>query len=217
MRHETASDTPTASPLGGRDRRAAAVRRRVTFEAEALPHLETVRSVALRLVGDPARADDLVQDTLLKAYRAWDRFERGTNVRGWLVTILRRTHYSAYRDRRRRGRMLRLPVVREMSGSMEAGTPDPETEMLDRAVDPRLLRAIAELTPPFRTVLVMSDIDGLDYAEIARRLRVPLGTVKSRLSRARRSIRNRIYSHALAMGYIHQSGSRTSSRTAASG
>lgn len=175
--------------------------RTASFEAEALPELDALRARALRLTGgDGPRAADLVQETMIRAYGAWDGYERGTNVGAWLMTILRNVFVSDYRRRMRTPRPIELDeravsVLHLVSGS------DPEDEFFRRVIDREVVRAISELPDEFRLPLLLSDLEELDYAEIAARLGVPLGTVKSRLHRARRRLRRRLRDHADRVGY----------------
>jgi RNA polymerase sigma-70 factor, ECF subfamily len=173
------------------------------FDAEALPHLDALYRVAVRLTGDPTLAEDLVQDTMLKAYRSWRQYQPGTNAKGWLLTILRNTFINSYRRRRLE------PVATE---NLEAVEPhaiyrsvqdtDPEGTFFDRIVDAKVLEAIDALPTDFREVLVLSDMEGLSYGEIAESLRIPVGTVKSRLFRARRQLQSSLYRYAVETGII---------------
>jgi RNA polymerase sigma-70 factor (ECF subfamily) len=172
------------------------------FDQEALPHLDALYRVALRLTGDVTDAEDLVQDTMLKAYRSWRQYRPGTNAKAWLLTILRNTFINDYRRRRREPVTLDLDPV-EPSGLYGAvGEADPEGSFFSRLVDAKVLEAIDALPPDFREVLVLSDMEGLGYAEIAETLGIPLGTVKSRLFRARRQLQGELYAHAVEMGYV---------------
>jgi len=171
------------------------------FEREALPHLDTLYRVALRFAGEPSGAEDLVQDTMLRAFRGWSGFRPGTNVRAWLLTILRNTFINEYRRRRREPVPMDLDAI-EPYAVHEATASDPEGEFFSQIVDARVLQAVDALPEPFREVVVLSDMEGLNYAEIAEAVGVPVGTVKSRLFRGRRQLQRDLYEHAVAMGYI---------------
>ncbi len=158
--------------------------------------------MALRLTGNPAEADDLVQETMLKAYRAWDQFEKGTNAKGWLLTILRHAFINEYRRRARRPETVDLDAIEAFSVFHELQEEDPQGAFFDRIVDEEVLRAIDELPEQFRETVVLSDVEGLSYEEIARVLDVPIGTVKSRLFRARHLLQQKLYRYAVGMGYI---------------
>ncbi|HEX6106220.1 MAG TPA: sigma-70 family RNA polymerase sigma factor [Gemmatimonadales bacterium] len=173
-----------------------------TFDEEALPHLDALYRVALRLTGDPSRAEDLVQDTMLKAYRSWRQYRPGTNAKGWLLTILRNTFINDYRRRKLEPVPMDLEAVEPFAIFRDVAEADPEGAFFARIVDEKVIEAIDALPTDFREVLVLSDVEGLSYAEIAAALEVPVGTVKSRLFRARRQLQAALYTHAVEMGYI---------------
>jgi RNA polymerase sigma-70 factor (ECF subfamily) len=161
------------------------------FEQYVLPELDVLLRVAHSLTRNHADAEDLVQDTLLRAYKAIERFD-GRYPRAWLLTILRNTHIN--RNRRRRPELLRDPDTQ-----MERLAQSPETEeatrpdrFVDLEFDADLDAALATLSEPFATVVELVDIDGLAYAEAAEVLGIPIGTVMSRLHRARRKIRGEL-------------------------
>jgi RNA polymerase sigma-70 factor (ECF subfamily) len=181
------------------DPSTAAVR---AFDDEALPHLDVLYRVALRLTGDPAQAEDLVQDTMLKAYRSWRQYRPGTNAKGWLLTILRNTFINAYRRRKLEPVAMDLEAIEPHALYRAVESADPEGSFFGRLVDEKVLEAVDALPSDFREVLVLSDIEGMPYAEIAAALELPVGTVKSRLFRARRLLQAQLYSYAVEMGYI---------------
>jgi RNA polymerase sigma-70 factor (ECF subfamily) len=173
-----------------------------SFDAEALPHLDTLYRVALRLTGDAAAAEDLVQDTMLKAYRSWRQYRPGTNAKGWLLTILRNTFINAYRRRKLEPVAMDLEVAEPHAVDRAIAEVDPEGNFFAQIIDQKVIEAIDALPEDFREVLILSDIEGLTYAEIAQAIEAPIGTVKSRLFRARRQLQATLYSHAVEMGYI---------------
>ena len=167
--------------------------RRLSFEAEALTHVDALFRVALRFVGNAADADDLVQDTLFRAYQAWDQFERGTNAKGWLITILRHVFINEYRrDARRREILEAAPLQLEHAS----------VRYIDDLVDDEVVRAIDALPLPYREVVVLRDIEDLRYEEVATMLGVPVGTVKSRLFRAREMLQEKLLDYAVSTGLI---------------
>ena len=180
--------------------------KRRAFEQEALPHLDTVYRVALRLTSDPSRAEDLVQDTMFKAYRSWHRYQPGTNARAWLLTILRNTFINEYRREKHRGPTVDLSDVETFTLFEDVQEQDPEGRFFDRIVDDEVLRAIDTLPEEFRETLVLSDVESMSYQEIAEITGVPVGTVKSRLFRARQALQRRLYDYAVEMGYIKKRG-----------
>jgi RNA polymerase sigma-70 factor, ECF subfamily len=176
--------------------------KRESFEREALVHLDVLYRVALRLSGNPSDADDLVQETMLKAYRAWDQYEKGTNAKAWLLTILRHAFINEYRRRTRHPETVDLDKIEPYAVFPEVQDEDPQGAFFDRIVDDQVLRAIDQLPVVFRETLVLSDVEGMSYQEIAGILEIPVGTVKSRLFRARQLLQGKLYDYAVEMGYI---------------
>ncbi len=172
------------------------------FERDVLPHMDLMYRVALRLTGEAAAAEDLVQDTVLKAFRAWDSFRQGTNARGWLLTILRNTFINDYRRRRRAPAQVDLEVAEQHARLDDHPGHDPEGEFFRALVDDRILAAIDGLPEEFREVVVLSDVEGLGYAQIAETLGIPVGTVKSRLSRGRRLLQGTLLEYAIEAGIV---------------
>jgi RNA polymerase sigma-70 factor (ECF subfamily) len=175
---------------------------RAGFDQEILPHLDLLYRVALRFTREPARAEDLVQDTMVKAYRNWEKFEPGTSARAWLLAILRNTFINAYRREKREPISMEHGVLDAQAAAHPGEDSDPEGAFFDKIVDERILKALDTLPPEFREVMVLSDVEGLPYAEIAHALAIPVGTVKSRLFRARRLMQTELYQHALETGII---------------
>lgn len=169
------------------------------FEDEALPHLDTLYRVALRLTANPTAAEDLVQDTILRALRGWASFRPGSNARAWLVTILRNQFISGWRSARRAGPSVDLEAIPELS---DPDDPDPEGHFFANLVDDEVLRALDQLPEEFREVVVLSDLEGLPYGEVAEALGIPLGTVKSRIFRARRILQGQLRRYAEESGLI---------------
>ncbi len=176
--------------------------KRASFEREALVHLDALYRVALRLTGSASDADDLVQETMLKAYRGWHQFEKGTNAKGWLLTILRHAFINEYRRRMRHPETVDLDAIEPFAVFPELQDEDPQGSFFDRIVDDEVLRAIDGLPEQFRETVVLSDVEGMSYEDVARILEVPVGTVKSRLFRARRMLQAKLYDYAVSMGYI---------------
>lgn len=179
--------------------------KRRSFEKEAIPFLDTVYRVALRLAGDPSQADDLTQETMLKAYRAWHQYEQGTNVRAWLLTILRHTFINEYRRDKSRGTTVDVAEYEQFTVFHDVQEVDPEGHFFDQIVDDEVVRAIDQLPEEFRECIVLSDIGELSYAEVADIMKIPVGTVKSRLYRARQALQRLLYEYAVEAGYIKRS------------
>ncbi|MEX2531855.1 MAG: sigma-70 family RNA polymerase sigma factor [Gemmatimonadota bacterium] len=187
------------------------------FEREVLPELDAVYRFALRLARDPEQAEDLVQETFLKAYRNRTSYTPGTRARSWLFTICRNA-FLRREERSRRHREIVAEAVQEdparQSGEaavfQAARERDPEGAFWSQVVDEEILRAIDELPDEFREAVVLSDLEDLSYNEIARVLSLPIGTVKSRLFRGRRILQKRLYEYALAEGIFDRPRSEAS-------
>ncbi len=192
---ESSPTPPASSPVPLDDKRAS-------FEREALVHLDVLYRVALRLTGNPSDADDLVQETMLKAYRAWEQYEQGTNAKAWLLTILRHAFINEYRRRTRHPETVDVDTIEPFAVFSEVQDEDPQGAFFDKIVDDQVLQAIDQLPVVFRETLVLSDVEGMSYQEIAGILQVPVGTVKSRLFRARQLLQGKLYDYAVEMGYI---------------
>ena len=167
------------------------------FEADALACLDSLYRTALRLTHVPADAEDLVQETYLKAFRAADRFEPGTNLKAWLFTILHNTARNRVRDRRREAVTFDSETVdRAADAPPDVGAArfvdTPETLLLRETLDPDLKAAIEALPEAFRQAVWLRDVEEFSYAEIASMLAIPAGTVMSRISRGRRMLFDRL-------------------------
>lgn len=190
---------------------APARERERSFAAEALPHLDAVYRFALRLTGSPGEAEDLVQETFLRAFRAWDQYTPGTRAKSWLFTICRNAYLrERERDARRDEIVARAAHGRPGSdlpvneAPLFAGRPDydPEGDFFRNLVDARIFEAIDALPAEFREAVVLSDLEGLSYQEMSNVIGVPLGTVKSRLFRGRKALQSTLYDIAREGGYI---------------
>ena len=190
---------------------------RASFEREALPHLDALYRGALRLTGSAADADDLVQETMLKAHRAWHQYRPGSSAKAWLLTILRHAFINDYRRRAARPVTQQLDTIEPFLAVDVGGQADPEGAFFDALVDDEVLRAIATLPVAYREVFVLTDVEGLRYEESARVLAVPVGTIRSRLSRARKILRSRLVRYAEATGWITAPTRRTSASAGAAG
>src|SRR5215218_6537880 len=168
------------------------------FEAEALASLDSLYRAALRLTRVPADAEDLVQETYLKAFRAADRFEPGTNLRAWLFTILHNTARNRARDRARDTVSVDSEIVDRAAdapppGGRSAGAAEtPESLLLRETLAPELQAAIDALPEAFRQAVWLRDVEEFAYAEIAEMLSIPVGTVMSRISRGRHMLYDRL-------------------------
>jgi RNA polymerase sigma-70 factor (ECF subfamily) len=177
--------------------RTSGQRRAPGFDAEALGHVDSLYRTALRLTRSPADAEDLVQETYLKAFRAADRFEPGTNLRAWLFTILHNTLRNRVRDQARAATTVDTEAAERAADAavldvMRSGS-TPESRLIHDTLAPELQAAIDGLPEAFRQAVWLRDVEEFSYAEIARMLGVPLGTVMSRISRARRMLFERLH------------------------
>jgi len=164
-------------------------------------HLDALYSFALKLTRARDDADDLVSDTMLRAFQRWEQYRLGTNIRAWLFTIL----YHAFVSRKRRIDAREVQPLEDEDGReiFEAvGDADPESTFYDSFLDEDIVSAIQRLPDEYRDAVVMSDLHGLKYAEIAQILGVPEGTIKSRLFRGRRLLQVQLRDYAEEMGYI---------------
>ncbi|HET7075875.1 MAG TPA: sigma-70 family RNA polymerase sigma factor [Chloroflexia bacterium] len=162
------------------------------FEEVALAHLSGLYYAALRLTGRPADAEDLVQETYTRGYAAFDRFTLGTNARAWLYRIMNNLFLNQVsRAEARRTRSFSATAPADIA-AWEAPAADPAEILLDRTLDARLSAALRELPPDFRSALVAVDVGGFSYEEAAGMLGCPVGTVRSRLYRARSLLRARL-------------------------
>lgn len=180
------------------------------FAEEALPWLDAVYRFSMRLTrGDQDAAEDLVQDTFLRAHRFWHRYERGTNAKSWLFTICRNTYLHqkelVRNQRERPAADMHAPVeALSAASALKVPPPDPEKAFFARLIDEEVVEAIDALPEEFREVLVLSDLGDLKYSEIAQVLDIPLGTAKSRLFRARKLLQDRLREFAVESGYVRE-------------
>lgn len=187
--------------LGERAVEQERAERRARFDEEAVRHLDALYAFALKLTRARDDADDLVSDTMLRAFQRWEQYRLGTNIRAWLFTIL----YHAFVSRKRRIDAREVQPLEDEDGReiFEAvGDADPESTFYDSFLDEDIVSAIQRLPDEYRDAVVMSDLHGLKYAEIAKILGVPEGTIKSRLFRGRRLLQVQLRDYAEEMGYI---------------
>lgn len=177
------------------------------FESLLENQLDGLYSVALRYTRDPAQAEDLVNDTAVRALRFRDRFERGSNFKAWIYTILTNTFIHRYRRQKREREILegasRDDVERQLrSETSRELAREPETAYLEQLLSDDVIRALDDLPEDFRTVVVLCDIEGLSYKDISDVLKCPVGTVMSRLYRARRLLERKLAGLAVERGIL---------------
>ncbi|MFZ1866048.1 MAG: sigma-70 family RNA polymerase sigma factor [Polyangiales bacterium] len=183
----------------------AATRR--LFEVEVRPHLDALYSTALRLTRSPVDAEDLVQDTLVRAYRFYDRFEAGTNFKAWLLRIQMNAFVNRYRRTARERQVFEGPMATPvgegvMSRSTMRGLVDPVGDAQRRIIAQEINRAFEELSDDARAMVLLADVEELSYKEIAEVIGCPIGTVMSRLHRARKQLQSSLQQHAVQLGII---------------
>ena len=162
------------------------------FDAEALDQLGTLRALSRRMAPDRTEADDLVQDAYLNAFRASDRFEPGTNLRAWLRTILTNLAKNRRRDLVRSRVQFNEAEVARAADARASAQASPEQRLLSEAVAPSLQAALESMPKTLRDAVWLRDVEEMTYADMARRLRIPIGTVMSRISRGRRLLHERL-------------------------
>jgi RNA polymerase sigma-70 factor (ECF subfamily) len=163
------------------------------FDEEALDHIGALRALSLRLTQNRTEADDLVQDAYLHAFRASDRFTPGTNLKAWLRTILTNLARNRRRDRVRSRVQTNEEEVARAAESGVSEEASPEQRLLRKVVAPGLQTALESMPKTLRDAVWLRDVEELSYADMARRLRIPIGTVMSRISRGRRLLHERLF------------------------
>src|SRR5574341_2261882 len=175
------------------------------FEQQALSFLDALYRTGLRMTRSEADAEDLVQETYIRAFRFRDQFTRGTNMKAWLFRILTNTFINAYRRKATQPQTTELDDVEEttlhrhMTKTGAEASPEPERVVLDSMVDSEIREALEDLPEHFRTAVLL-DVEGFAYKEIAEMLDIPIGTVMSRLHRGRKFLQRRLYDLARERG-----------------
>jgi len=179
------------------------------FADLAMPYMSALYSAALRMTRNPADAEDLVQETYLRAYRGFGGFQEGTNLKAWLYKILTNTFINTYRAKKRRPEQEQLDDVEDFYlyrrlGGLEAVEADrsPEAEVLDAIPEESVKRALEDLPEQFRIAVLLADVEGFSYKEIAEITDVPIGTVMSRLHRGRKALQRRLWDLAEERGLV---------------
>jgi RNA polymerase sigma-70 factor (ECF subfamily) len=180
-----------------------------SFEVELLGQLDTLYGVSCRMTRSTAEAEDLVQDTVVKAMRARDQFQPGTNLKAWLLRIMTNTFINRYRRGGMERDLIDGPDAESLTDAWVGANTmramrDPETQALTPLVEAEVQRALDDLPAEFRLAVVLSDIEELSYKEIADAMGCPIGTVMSRLHRGRRMLQKTLREHAVAMGIVNE-------------
>jgi len=185
------------------------------FEKEFLPHLEALHSFAFHLCYNEEDAADLVQETFLKAFRFIDKFEEGTNAKAWLFKILKNAYINQYRKDARQPSMVdydEVAVYQEEEEGQSTSYFDLREEIFDQMMGDEVSTALNALPEEFRTVIWLCDIEGFSYEEIAKITDIPIGTVRSRLFRARNMLKEKLQNYAVNMGFKDLRGSKRAKR-----
>lgn len=188
----------------------AAREKRTEFERQALVHTDALYGAAYRLTRNPRDAEDLVQDALLRAYRFWDSFEQDSNCKAWLLRIVTNTFINEYQRKKRSREVLDAATAEQDATDgvlVQAENSDrqsPERTLLERSVSDDVQRALDALPDDFRTAVVLCDVQGLSYKEIADIMGTPVGTVMSRLFRGRKLLAAGLREFALSQGYVRE-------------
>jgi RNA polymerase sigma-70 factor (ECF subfamily) len=175
------------------------------FENDAMQFAGQLYSAALRMTRNPADAEDVVQETYLKAYRAYNTFKAGTNLKAWLYRILTNTYINRYRKAQRRPSEVELGELQDLYlyrrlGEESGASVSAEEVVLDRFVDKDVKQALESLAEHFRMPVLLADVEGFSYKEIAEMLDIPIGTVMSRLHRGRKALQKKLWSVAEERG-----------------
>lgn len=182
---------------------------RAEFEQNALPQLDALYGTALRLTRNNTEAEDLVQDTMVRAYRFWHTFKPGTSIKAWLFTILRNTFINRY-NRRSRGREVRDDLESQLGalggqsgvGTRSAEISGPDAAVQQKMTHERIKAALDTIPQDYRMAVMLADLEGLAYKEIAEIMQCPIGTVMSRIYRGRKLLYAVLHDHAVELGMI---------------
>jgi RNA polymerase sigma-70 factor (ECF subfamily) len=177
------------------------------FEQQALPHMEVLYNYALRITRNAEDANDLLQETFLKAYRFWDKFEQGTNLRAWMFRIMKNTYINLYRKEVKEPDTVDYDEIESYYNIIRDESSDDndlQQKIFGQLLDDDVSKALESLPEEFKTVVILCDIEGLSYEEIAEFLQIPVGTVRSRLHRGRKILYTQLYDYAKDRGLIRK-------------
>lgn len=185
------------------------IEKKKEFESIAFQYMDSLYSTALRMTRDSIEAEDLVQDTYLRAYRFYDKFQPGTNFKAWIFKILTNTFINKYRKKVKAPQQIEYEKVEflyseEEKERMPDDDPDIDYEKYKELFDDKINEALAEISEEFRLVVLLCDVHGFSYKDIANIVNCPIGTVMSRLSRGRKQLQLILVEYATNEGYIRQ-------------
>jgi RNA polymerase sigma-70 factor (ECF subfamily) len=178
--------------------------RHQAFEQQVFGHADALFGFGMRLTRNVADADDLVQETYLKVYRFWDSYNQGTNIRAWLLRILKNSFINVYRKESREPDMVEYSDVMRpaAAGHVSSDADSLQERVFNNLLDDDISAAVSGLPEEFRTIVILRDIEGLTYEEIARFVDRPLGTIRSRLHRGRKLLHAKLFDYARGRGYV---------------
>lgn len=184
--------------------------RRSEFKEKALPLLDELYGAALRMTRNPSMAEDVVAESFARAWKSIDQFQPGTNLRAWMYRILTNTYITQFRKNKREPEKVSVDAYEKVDhfhlyNKLSAGAPsapDPVKEVIGRFTNEEFRKALDLLPEEFRTAVVLFDLEGLSYQEVADALDVPIGTVRSRLARGRGLLQNTLHRHAVEIGLV---------------
>jgi RNA polymerase sigma-70 factor (ECF subfamily) len=182
----------------------AEIEKQRDFQKEAMQHIDALYNFALRMTNDQEDAEDLVQETYMKAYRFFDSFEKGTNCKAWLFRILKNSYINKYRKEAKEPDKVDYDDIKEFYHTVKHSSTDSndmQEKIFGSLLDDEVSRALEGLPEDFREVVQLCDIEGFTYEEIANMVDCPIGTVRSRLHRGRKVLRDRLLDYAKLKGY----------------
>jgi RNA polymerase sigma-70 factor, ECF subfamily len=177
------------------------------FDSEIIPHLNSLKNYALRMTNDYDDSEDLLQDTLLKAFRFFDNYGKGTNARAWLFKIMRNAFINDYRSKARQPFVSGYDEMQNAYETIEckdAKKQEYRMNEFDNILDDEIVNALSDLPEDFRTIIFLCDIEGYSYQEISDFVNCPIGTVRSRLHRTRKILYNQLFKYAKKTGYVRE-------------
>jgi RNA polymerase sigma-70 factor (ECF subfamily) len=175
------------------------------FEREAIPHMDALYNFAFKMTVDSDDANDLVQETYMRAFRFFDKFEKGINCKAWLFRIMKNTFINVYKKESKSPEKVDYEEIENFYENIKVSNTDDahlEKDIYDNLLDDELTEAISNLLEDFRTVIILCDIEGFTYEEIADFVDAPVETVRSRLHRARKMLFTKLHSYAIGKGYL---------------
>lgn len=178
--------------------------RKKDFDEEAMPHMSLLRNYAYKITGNQLDADDLLQETYLRAFRFFDKFERGTNCKAWLFRIMKNLFINKYRKNQKEPGKVDYGEIENFFDNIRSDkidSTDLQEKVFSNLLDDDMTNALNSLQDDFKTVVILCDLEGLSYEEIADFVQCPIGTVRSRLHRGRKMLQQKLYDYAKQRGY----------------